>query len=71
MSRQRYIAGEPGNYYADRFGLIGHDEADVAAPEPVKPELRAADCTTTKDWEQWARERREYEEPYGAIGGRY
>ncbi len=33
--------------------------------------LRAIDCTTTKDWEQWARERREYEEPYGPIGGRY
>ena len=43
---------------------------DDIASLAAKPELRAADCTT-KDWEQWARERREYEEPYGAIGGRY
>jgi hypothetical protein len=35
------------------------------------PELRAIDCKTPKDWERWSRERREYEEPYGAIGGRY
>ncbi len=34
-------------------------------------DLRAADCETPKQWAQWARERREYEDPYGPIGGRY
>jgi len=35
------------------------------------PELSAADCKTTKDWERWNLQRREYEEPYAPIGGRY
>ena len=38
---------------------------------PVKPELRAIDCTTTKQWEQWARERREYDDPCGQNRSRY
>lgn len=42
---------------------------DIA--ELAQPELRAIDCTTTKDWEQWARERREYADPYGYESGRY
>ena len=67
----RYTSGSFGNFTAERFGLIGHDEADVAAVEPVKPQLRAIDCTTTKQWEQWARERREYEDGYGYSRGRY
>lgn len=40
------------------------------APEPV-PELRAIDCTTTKQWEQWAAERREYDDPCGQNRSRY
>ena len=35
------------------------------------PELRAIDCTTTKQWEQWARERREYDDPCGQNRSRY
>lgn len=27
----RYIPGQFGNFTAERYGLIGHDEADVAA----------------------------------------
>lgn len=38
---------------------------------PVVTELRAIDCTTTKDWEQWARERREYDDPMGYERSRY
>lgn len=33
--------------------------------------LRAADCTTPKQWEQWAAERREYEDPCGYERSRY
>jgi len=50
------------------------DSAHQVQVEPrpaLLPELRAIDCKTTKDWEQWARERREYEQPYAPIGGRY
>lgn len=50
------------------------DRADLVHVEPYPvqlPELSAADCKTTKDWERWARDRREYEEPYAPIGGRY
>lgn len=70
MSALRYFPTH-GNFHAESYGLIGHDEADVAAPEPVVPELRAIDCTTTKDWEQWARERREYDDPCGTERSRY
>ena len=52
--------------------------AEVAVEEfvpdalpPAKPELRAIDCTTTKQWEQWARERREYHDPCGQNRSRY
>lgn len=48
------------------------DEPAVNLLDAVKAaDLRASDCATTKDWEQWARERVQYEDPYGAIGGRY
>lgn len=67
----RYTSGSFGNFTAERYGLIGHDEADVAAVEPVTTELRAIDCTTTKQWEQWARERREYDDPCGTNRSRY
>lgn len=40
MSHLRYLPGNPGNYYADRFGLIGHDEADVAAWRADHPDYR-------------------------------
>jgi hypothetical protein len=49
---------------------VREDEVPVAAEAP-KPELRAIDCTTTKDWEQWARERREYDDPMGYERTRY
>lgn len=41
------------------------------AAEPVSTELRAIDCTTPKQWEQWAAERREYEDPCGYERTRY
>ena len=34
----RYIAGEFGNFHAERYGLIGHDEADVAAWRAAHPD---------------------------------
>lgn len=46
-------------------------ERPVTKPVEAVTELRAADCKTTRDWQRWARERREYEDPYGPIGGRY
>jgi hypothetical protein len=45
-------------------------ERPVTKPEAVT-ELRAADCKTTRDWQRWARERREYADPYRYEGGRY
>lgn len=39
MTHLRYLPS-PGNYYADRFGLIGHDEADVAAWRAAHPDYR-------------------------------
>lgn len=38
-------------------------DLDSRVPEPK--ELRAADCKTPEDWKRWARERVEYEDPYG------
>lgn len=38
MSHLRYIPGQFGNYTAERYGLIGHDEADVAAWRAAHPD---------------------------------
>ena len=35
----RYLP-TPGNFHAERYGLIGHDEADVAAWRAAHPEYR-------------------------------
>ena len=40
MTHLRYIAGEHGNFHAERYGLIGHDEADVAAWRAAHPDYR-------------------------------
>lgn len=46
-------------------------ERPVTKPVEAVTELRAADCKTPEQWARWARERREYEDPYSPIGGRY
>jgi hypothetical protein len=43
----------------------------VEGYEPKPRPITIGEVKTTRYWEQWARERREYEEPYGPIGGRY
>lgn len=40
--------------------------------DDLKPvEISIGEVKTSRDWQRWARERREYEEPYAPIGGRY
>lgn len=38
----RYIAGEFGNFHAERYGLIGHDSCDVMAWLALHPEYRGS-----------------------------
>lgn len=42
-------------------------DRDSRVPEPK--ELRAVDCKTPEDWKRRARERVEYEDPYGYRRG--
>lgn len=45
-------------------------EPDKTPAKSPAPDLRAADCKTPEDWARWARERIEYEDPYGYERGR-
>lgn len=38
---------------------------------PAVADLSASDCKTPEDWARWARERVEYEDPYGYERSRY
>lgn len=42
---------------------------DLDSRVPEVRELRAVDCKTPEDWKRWARERVEYEDPYGYRRG--
>src|SRR5688572_8521104 len=44
---------------------------DSKVRAPVARELRAIDCNTPEQWAQWARERREYDDPCGQSRTRY
>lgn len=43
------------------LAALGDDET----PQP----LTASDCETPEDWQQWARDRREYDDPFGYQRG--
>jgi hypothetical protein len=46
-------------------------ECPERAPEVKPVAIEAKPRKTTAEWEQWARERREYEDPYGYDRSRY
>lgn len=47
--------------------MNAHQKIEAVPLEPVEvpAELRAVDCNTPEQWAEWARQRLEYEDPYG------